>query len=180
MSSLESYGVQSNSEVSESALEYLLGEILSINYLGSSDEKSANDGSELEFIKLQRLDDIGYNVGYRLVERMSTVHKLLGPDPLDAVKFLCKEFWEQVFKKKIDKLQTNHKGVFVLSDTKFKWLDRYASDDIASKQAAVRMLNFPCGILRGALANLGCNAIVNAEFNQLPGCTFNIRVKTQP
>ena len=79
----------------------------------------------------------------------------------------------------VDKLQTNHKGVFVLSDSRFKWLDRYASDDLSSKQAAVRMLNFPCGILRGALANLGLNAIVNAEFNVLPGCTFHIRVKSQ-
>lgn len=78
----------------------------------------------------------------------------------------------------IDKLQTNHRGVFVLSDSRFKWLERYSSDDIASKQAAARMLNFPCGMMRGALANLGVLAIVNADFNTLPGCTFNIRIKT--
>ena len=82
-------------------------------------------------------------------------------------------------KIQVDKLQTNHKGVFVLSDSKFKWLERYASDDISSKQEAVRMLNFPCGIIRGALGNLGLNVVVNAEFNILPGCTFNIRVKSQ-
>jgi hypothetical protein len=78
----------------------------------------------------------------------------------------------------IDKLQTNHRGVFVLSDFKFKWLDRYSSDDIASKQAAAKLLNFPCGLLRGALANLGLTAIVNADFNVLPSCTFHIRIKS--
>jgi hypothetical protein len=67
--------------------------------------------------------------------------------------------------------------VFVLTDSKFKWLERYSSDDIASKQAAAKMLSIPCGILRGALANFGVLAIVNADFNNLPSCTFNIRVK---
>ena len=75
-------------------------------------------------------------------------------------------------------MQTNHRGVFVLSDTKFKWLEKYSSDDIESKQAAERMLHFPCGMIRGALANLGVLALVNADFNNLPACTFNIRVKT--
>ena len=68
--------------------------------------------------------------------------------------------------------------MFVLSDTKFKWLEKYSSDDIESKQAAERMLHFPCGMIRGALANLGVLALVNADFNNLPACTFNIRVKT--
>ena len=75
-------------------------------------------------------------------------------------------------------MQTNHRGVFVLSDNKFKWLDKYASDDIKSKEEAARMLHFPCGIIRGALANLGLVCIVNADFNTLPSCSFNIRVKT--
>lgn len=67
----------------------------------------------------------------------------------------------------------------MLSDLKFKWLERFASDEISSKQAAVRMLHFPCGIIRGALANLGLQGIVNAEFNSFPGCTFHIRLKSQ-
>ena len=75
-------------------------------------------------------------------------------------------------------MQTNHKGIFVLSDLKFKWLEKYASDDDSAKQIATRMLSFPCGILRGALANLGILSIVNADFTNLPACVFNIRVKT--
>ena len=103
---------------------------------------------------------------------------MLDAAPLDIVKFICKDFWESLFQKKIDKLQTNHRGVFVLSDYNFKWLEKYASDDMNAKQAAVRLLIFPCGIIRGALANLGYSSIVNADFNTLPSCTFNIRIKS--
>jgi len=145
---------------------------------GGVDVSSSEEGEEAATAAaLERLDALGYDVGFRLVERSVTNQKFLGPEPLDLVKFLCKEFWEEVFRKKIDKLQTNHRGVFVLTDSKFKWLEKYAgADDIASKQAAARMLHFPCGILKGALANLGIAAIVNADFNVLPGVTFNIRI----
>lgn len=113
-----------------------------------------------------------------MIERLTNGHKHIGTDPLDLIKFICKEFWEEIFKKKVDKLQTNHRGVFVLTDAKFKWLERYSSDDIASKTAASNMLHIPCGMIRGAMANLGVLAIVNADFNNLPACTFNIRVKS--
>jgi hypothetical protein len=122
---------------------------------------------------------MGYDIGYRLIERNAENQKVLDSfgEPLDAVKYICKDFWEAVFRKKIDKLQTNHRGVFVLSDYSFKWLERYASDDMAAKVAAVRLLHFPCGIIRGVLANLGYTSIVHADFNVLPACAFNIRIK---
>jgi hypothetical protein len=78
----------------------------------------------------------------------------------------------------IDKLQTNHRGVFVLSDFRFKWLEKYVHDDPASKQAAAALLLFPCGIVRGALANLGLAAIVTADSSALPACTFSVRIKS--
>ena len=66
----------------------------------------------------------------------------------------------------------------MLTDLKFKWLEKYSSDDIVSKQAAEKLLHLPCGILRGALANLGLTTIVDADFNNFPVCKFNIRVKS--
>jgi hypothetical protein len=138
------------------------------------------------------------SISSRLVAKIvANSTKYIGTEPLDLVKFICKEFWEEVFKKKVyclslaktipaynslfcaqvDKLQTNHRGVFVLSDVKFKWLERYSSDDMSSKQTAVKMLHFVCGMLRGALANLGVLAIINADFNTLPACIFNVRIK---
>ncbi len=60
-----SYGQQSTTEVSESAFEYLLGEILSMNYTKTEEENNFPDGIDNEFIKSQRLDELGFSVGYR-------------------------------------------------------------------------------------------------------------------
>lgn len=30
-------------------------------------------------------------------------------DNLDAIKFICKDFWSELFKKQIDNLKTNHR-----------------------------------------------------------------------
>ncbi|RQM21366.1 hypothetical protein B5M09_009845 [Aphanomyces astaci] len=101
-----------------------------------------------------KLEAFGYDVGYRFVERFSRDRPRL-LEPLDVIKFLCKDFWIHIFKKQIDKLQTNHR----------------------SKQKALVFLVFPCGLLRGALANLGILAIVNADLNAVPGCVFNIKLR---
>jgi hypothetical protein len=85
-------------EVSESAFEYLLGEILGLprkDNLSDADQKSS---------MLVMLDTIGYDVGYKYVERTVSPAKPLGSEPIDAMKFVCKEFWEEVFKKKVSAL----------------------------------------------------------------------------
>eukprot|EP01041_Mallomonas_annulata_P009087 gene9087-18829_t len=158
-------------EVSESAFEFLLEEILSIQ-----PPNSPTDDQEAASAFQQRLDNIGYEVGYRYVEKVAQ-QRPLPTDHLEMMKFICKDFWEDVFRKKIDKLQTNHRGVFVLSDIKFKWLEKYSCDDNICKKSAATMLFFPCGIIRGALANLGLPAIVTADTSQMPNCTFNIKIK---
>ena len=72
--------------------------------------------------------------------------------------FLCKEFWQEVFKKRVDNLKTNNRGVFVLQDNAFRWSrnlhvagpvgmdpttmrDRYL--DMAANYAC-----FPCGVVK--------------------------------
>lgn len=35
-------------------------------------------------------------------------------DTLEVVKFLCKDLWQAVFRKQVDNLKTNHRGVYVL------------------------------------------------------------------
>jgi hypothetical protein len=171
-----------------------------------------------------RIERMGYDVGYRLCERLAQHRPLLGPgspspetgavdvppsiaasattavggpivmgggghhtvmDPktqLEAVKFLCKEFWTEVFRKQIDKLQTNHRGVFVLKDQELKWLRRLPPDEESARVGAIRILAFPCGLIRGALACLGLSgAVVSCDFladgKTMASCSFNIKVK---
>jgi Transport protein particle (TRAPP) component len=81
--------------------------------------------AEMAVAKMERM---GYSVGYRFCERLSQ-HKqwnvvlppasgdagsppaydeatIVAAQQLEAVKFLCKEVWTEIFQKQIDKLQT--------------------------------------------------------------------------
>lgn len=81
-------------------------------------------------------------------------------DHLEAIKFICKDFWSEVFKKQIDNLKTNHRvrfspkiwkssscvcvffltklffiqGTFVLQDNKFRWLSRVSIEPSPEKE----------------------------------------------
>lgn len=92
------------------------------------------------------------------------------------MKFVCKEFWSSVFKKQIDNLRTNHQGVYVLLDNRFRFLTQLS----ASQQYIGDMpkyLAFTCGLIRGALTNLGVTSVVTAEIILPPSCRFQIQVQ---
>ncbi|KAI1117124.1 BET3 family protein [Nemania sp. NC0429] len=144
----------------------------------STARKSKLDEDEEREAVFFRLEGLGYRVGLGLVERFSRDRPRF-TDTLDAIKFVCKDLWMLVFKKQVDNLKTNHRGVYVLTDHAFRPLSRMSSD--AGGQAVARaqpFLWFPCGVLRGALAAMGINATVQAESSELPGAVFQI--KTMP
>lgn len=147
-----------------------------------------------------KMERMGYDVGYRLAERLvqnkslvptlsstsTSSGKVSKPTPamiqLEIVKFICKDFWNEIFRKQIDKLQTNHRGVFVLKDLEFKWLMRLPSDVEMARIMAIKILAFPCGLIRGALANLDMVSVVSCDFladgKNMHACSFNIKVKS--
>lgn len=43
-----------------------------------------------------------------------------------------------------------------------------------------QFLWFPCGVIRGALANMGVNASVQAETTELPSAVFKIETIGKP
>jgi trafficking protein particle complex subunit 6 len=161
------------------------------------EEESMTVAAEMAAAKLERM---GAAVGYRLTERLAEnktwnayinnnntqqqqpdIAAAVAAQQLEAVKFLCKELWMEIFDKQIDKLQTNHRGVFVLKDLELKWLTRFPVGSEQSRVTAIRFLAFPCGVLRGALANLGIPAVVSCDFladgHNIAACSFNIKVK---
>lgn len=115
-------------------------------------------------------------------------------DHLEAIKFICKDFWSELFKKQIDNLKTNHRGTFVLQDNHFRWLTRVSLDPAventdatendsgslgdSAAQTTSMLLYFPCGLIRGALTNLGIPCAVSADMSNLPACSFVVRIKT--
>lgn len=81
-----------------------------------------------------------------------------------------------VFRKQIDNLKTNHRGVYVLTDNAFRPFSRMSTEaGGGAVQRAEPFLWFPCGVVRGALAAMGVNATVQAETNELPGAVFQIK-----
>ncbi|KAG5056139.1 hypothetical protein JHK85_008649 [Glycine max] len=165
-------------EVSESCIDSLLTEMVACycnRFYANKPELAA-----------RRIEAIGYQVGHQLSERY-TMDRPRFTDHLEAIKFICKDFWSELFKKQIDNLKTNHRGTFVLQDNKFRWLARMSIDpstenvspveDITSPtaeskaaQAMSMHLYFPCGIIRGALSNLGIPCAVSADISNLPAC----------
>ncbi|KAH8080057.1 hypothetical protein JL720_9188 [Aureococcus anophagefferens] len=55
----------------------------------------------------------------------------------------------------------------------YRFVERIA----ALRRGPPRGDQFPCGVLRGALANLGIVATVTAEYGTLPSCSFSIRIQ---
>jgi hypothetical protein len=180
------------SRVSDSSFEFLMTEVL--RYVERSTPPKGDSPEEAIFAKemaAAKMERMGYSVGFRLCERLSQnrVFSAGGKDPasvaaaaqLEAVKFLCKEVWIEVFRKQIDKLQTNHRGVFVLKDMELRWLTRLPANRENSRVTAIQMLAFPCGIVRGALANLGISAVVSCDFladgQNMAACSFNVKIK---
>lgn len=53
-------------EVSESAFEYLLGELLLMKSIKNDNEQLKNS-TDVEFSVCQRLDETGYSIGYRYI-----------------------------------------------------------------------------------------------------------------
>ncbi|XP_067119914.1 trafficking protein particle complex subunit 6B [Centruroides vittatus] len=122
-----------------------------------------------------KLENIGFCTGYRLVERLTKDWPRF-KDELDTMKFMCKEFWSSVYKKQVDNLRTNHQGVYVLQDNRFRFLTQLSN----SKQyldVIPKYLAYTCGLIRGALANLGIMSVVTADVTNPPICKFQIQVQ---
>lgn len=177
-------------QVSEAAFDFLVAEM--VHWIQSypphtTSHSSSSTSQDQHIIRLEqnsaKMERMGYDVGYRFTERLASTKAPFFPIPggdttasvtniyqiqLEVVKFICKDFWITIFHKQMDRLQTNHRGTFVLKDLDFAWLKRLkravpspgtdASADVldeSSRMTAMQLLAFVCGMIRGALACFG-------------------------
>lgn len=192
-------------EVSETALELLHAEIVTYFLRGhgahafvppiqekneeKTEEKNEEKDGTLPLTPLQseeeevlaakrrRLEALGQDVGGRLVERYVVDRDRLDHN-LDMVKFICKDFWEHAFRKQIDVLRTNHRGLYVLTDNDFRWL-RSVSRDGEHPGVFEDYVVLACGLICGALTRLGIKCRVSAKLVPLAigqRCSFNLQV----
>lgn len=98
-------------------------------------DETEPDDEEVRESTYFRLDTLGYRVGQGLAERFSRDRPRF-TDNLDVIKFLCKDLWTVLFRKQIDNLKTNHRGVYVLTDSSFR---PFARMSMAVRADAVSM-----------------------------------------
>ncbi|XP_065322653.1 trafficking protein particle complex subunit 6b-like isoform X1 [Gordionus sp. m RMFG-2023] len=124
---------------------------------------------------LDKLEFIGFKTGQSIVERI-TKDTPKFKNELDIIKFICKEFWTQIYHKQVDNLKTNHQGIYVIQDNDFMFFSKVSKTKKFTEEC-VKFLSLPCGLLRGALSQLGINCIVTAEIENLPICKFQIELQ---
>jgi len=157
-------------ELAESCFEFLYLELVRTFYVKEEDDRGTRAS----------LDAMGFQVGQQLAERY-TLERARFSDHLEVIKFICKEFWNELFKKQVDNLKTNrNREIFVLQDNRFRWL-RHMSlpDDVTEAAEKVHQyLVYPCGIIKGALASFGVICEVSAELTDSAthACAFHIRI----
>lgn len=122
---------------------------------------------------------MGNEIGFRFVARLPS-----GPPPysvpLDILKFFCKDVWLELYGKKVDRLQTNHKGTFMCTDNAFLPLAKLKR---ASASDIERFLAIHKGMIRGGLINLGVTVTEmtiqilgsGADSHNPLGCCFTIK-----
>jgi trafficking protein particle complex subunit 6 len=113
-------------------------------------------------------------------KRLTLKDKIKINEEIDAIKFICKEFWQEIFKKPATNLKTNHKGTFVLKMDDFSYLTKLSKASIGETvNESKKYLTFCCGLIRGGLHSLGFDTIVTSEINKIPSCLFKIQSLSQ-
>ena len=101
------------------------------------------------------------------------------PEALDVFKWLCRDFWTAAYRKPVDKLQTNQHGTYVLQDFSFAPLAGLSpAPGVDGGGATLRYVLLHCGMVRGALAALGLEALVNVDTTSLPTVFFHVKLVT--
>lgn len=149
-----------------SLFEFLHNEIISYVFSCAEDNPNAC---------ISRLESIGFRIGQSLAEQL-TKDSPRFKDDLEIMKFICRDFWNSLFKKQVDNLRTNHQGIYVLQDNKFKILTQMSTGK-QYIESAPRYLAMSCGIVRGVLSSLGINSIVTAEVIMMPAVKFQIMLQ---
>lgn len=142
-------------------------------YVCLYDDADRTDVSQAE-VDVTKLEELGFVTGQKFAEKLTKDYSRF-KDELDIIKFICKEFWSGLFGKQIDNLRTNHQGVYVLLDQRFKFISRISNSRQFNDQMP-RYLTFTCGLTRGALANLGLEAVVTADILTSPAVKFQLQV----
>jgi len=163
-------------KIDESIFYYLVHGYL--NMLYQNDNKDMND-------KIFEIEKFGENLGRNINERVSVdlLEKLVRDKEkqdiknLEYIKFICKEFWIYLFGKNIDRLQTNHKGTFFLTDSYFRFLARVNAKKDDAKLYVAFCMKFVKALIRGAMLAFSLDGEITMESTNDLEYSFVVRIK---
>ncbi|KFG29274.1 transport protein particle (trapp) component, bet3 protein [Toxoplasma gondii TgCatPRC2] len=107
-------------EVAASGLQLLQQEVVSY-----AARRSRGDRAETVAV----LEAAGFQIGVRLLERLSLRLSTRMWEQRECLKFVCKDLWQVLFQKQADRLQTNRRGGYVIQDHDLPWLRRLRPAD---------------------------------------------------
>lgn len=141
-------------------------------------DDSINDFLHIELVDAMpgKAELVGFTTGHRYVECLTVDMLRFQKEELEAIKFICREFWSSIFHKQIDNLRTDRCGQYMLHENKFRFITRM-SNGTQYLDLMPKYLAFTCGLIRGALADFGFNAMVSGEVTKPPACIFNVLIR---
>lgn len=180
--------------VAASALDLLNLEM--VNYFSRQIIANAREIDEpANRVRLKKiLYKMGEDVGIRLVEKLPRDRKerRQGLDgsfdseyaeskvcvtDIDRIKFICKDFWQITTpsRKSMDKLRSDRSGTWHLIVKEFAPISHFSGMTSAADAAMLEpYVWMTCGMIQGALNNLGLATSVTGEV-MWPGCTFHVK-----
>lgn len=105
--------------------------------------------------------EVGFRIGRGVIEKITeNCLEKFKEAPNSAkctaqIKFICKEFWNFVFLKNVDQVNTNTKGVFFISVFNFTMFQKLFSNDSVEVQEYKNLWYFLIkGLIEGAMKGL--------------------------
>ena len=165
------------SQIETTSVPEVVFDLLFMELIDYVSQKGEEKGSYL-------IEKMGFQLGQRLAERFDdlltyrysrTGVRFHGSDKeLDTIKYICREFWQELFNKSVDSLRTNRKvrllfngQVYMLFEGKLRWMRNLSpTEDEDGKLTEEEQLKvnlyaqYTSGVLRGALTQFGIPSTV--------------------
>mmetsp|Transcript_10000 Transcript_10000/g.14938 ORF Transcript_10000/g.14938 Transcript_10000/m.14938 type:complete len:174 (+) Transcript_10000:958-1479(+) len=172
-------------ELPDITLQLLVNELVKYTLKKGREEELTeallNHTKEQILEKSAKLKSLGSNLSGKLMFRIVKDHVWLKEENA-ILRFICKEFWMYLFGKNVDRLQTNNRGVFIIYDYKFTWIQTCSVESTEPEltesihKLQLLYLGLVSGFIKGGLHSLGINASVEGA-TEAEGTKFTITLR---
>ncbi len=131
---------------------------------------------------LADLERAGYRAGRQLTERLSLGKTELLAGEETAIKFACVTLWKALHGKQASRLsKVKAASAYIITDSSFPPFECLAAPEgVDVRDRAGKYAFFSKGALKGCLAALGLDAIVDVDWTaSFPAVTFHVALSSE-